>query len=216
VTCAFTIGRDFLADSPADVGRVLTENIGQRLGNELDKVVAVGNGTTQPTGIFTASGTNSVNAANTTSGPPVLADYSGLLFGIGKQYRDAMGRCCFISNDVSYQRSRNLQVAQTITPYSGGTAAILNQTPLMGLNSFNDYSGLGWPWRISPACANGEIAFGAMAKYRMYRRLGFEVRWITEGYELALRNEVALIVRGRFGGQPVDANAFAVQTDGQS
>ena len=216
VTCAITVGRDFLADSPADVGRVITENIGMRLGNELDKIVAVGNGSTQPTGIFVASGTDSVNAANTTSGPPVLSDYSALLFGIGKQYRNAMGRCCFISNDVSYQRSRNLQVAQSITPYSGGTAAILNQLPLMGLDSFNAYTGLGWPWRISPSCANGEIAFGAMAKYRMYRRLGFEIRWITEGLELARRNEVALIVRGRFGGQPIDTNAFAVQTDGQS
>jgi HK97 family phage major capsid protein len=216
VTCAITVGRDFLADSPADVGRVITENIGMRLGNELDKIVAVGNGSTQPTGIFVASGTDSVNAANTTSGPPVLSDYSALLFGIGKQYRNAAGRCCFISNDVSYQRSRNLQVAQATAFYTGATPSVVNQLPLMGIDSFNAYSGLGWPWRISPSCANGEIAFGAMAKYRMYRRLGFEIRWITEGLELARRNEVALIVRGRFGGQPIDTNAFAVQTDGQS
>ena len=211
-----TVGRDFLADSPAQVGMPSCENIGQRLGNELDKIVAVGNGTTQPTGIFLASGTDSVNAANTTSGRRSSRTTAGLLFGIGKQYRNAMGRCCFISNDMSYQRSRNLQVAQSITPYSGGTAAILNQLPLMGIDSFNAYTGLGWPWRISPSCANGEIAFGAMAKYRMSRRLGFEIRWITEGLELAHRNEVALIVRGRFGGQPIDTNAFAVQTDGQS
>jgi HK97 family phage major capsid protein len=210
VTCAITVGRDFLSDSPMEVGRQISENVGQRLANELDKVTAVGNGTTQPTGIFTASGTVSASAANTTTGPPLVADYSGLLFGIGKQYRNAANRCCFISNDVSYQRSRAIRV----DPHSLSTT--INQLPVFGMDSFNEYSALGWPWRISQACTNGEAAFGAMNRYRMYRRLGFEMRWITEGMELGLRNEVMLVVRGRFGGQPVDGNAFAVMPDAQS
>jgi HK97 family phage major capsid protein/HK97 family phage prohead protease len=216
VTCAITVGRDFLSDSPADVGRQITENVGQRLANELDKVVAVGSGTTQPTGIFIASGTSSVNAANTTSGPPVVADYSGLLFAVAKQYRNAGNRCCFISNDTSYQRSRNIQVAQSLTPYSGGTPAIVNQLPIFGIDSFNAYSALGWPWRINNSISNNDIAFAAMAKYVVYRRLGFELQWITQGAELARRNEAMLVVRGRFGGQPVDANGFAVMTDAQN
>jgi HK97 family phage major capsid protein len=55
-----------------------------------------------------------------------------------------------------------------------------------------------------------------MARYRLYRRSGFEVRMIQDGAELARRNTVLIIVRGRFGGQPVDASAFTVCTDAQS
>ncbi len=67
VTCAITVGLDFLSDSPADVGRILTENVGQRLSAELDRVTAVGNGSTEPTGIFNASGTTTVHSANNTT-----------------------------------------------------------------------------------------------------------------------------------------------------
>jgi HK97 family phage major capsid protein len=217
VTCAITVGLDFLADSPADVGRTLTENVGQRLASELDRVTAGGNGTTEPTGIFSASGLNTTNASNTTTGPPTVNDYFALMFGIAKQYRNQAMRPCFISNDVSYQRSRQIQVAQAATFYSGGTPTSVNQLPVMSpLNDVGNYSTLAWPHRINQSLANGKIGFGAMAPYRMYRRLGFELRWVTEGAQLARANEAMLVVRGRFGGQPIDGNAFCICTDAQS
>ena len=46
VAVAIEIGRDFLSDAAVDVGKVLTEVVGSRLANELDKVIANGNGTT--------------------------------------------------------------------------------------------------------------------------------------------------------------------------
>jgi HK97 family phage major capsid protein/HK97 family phage prohead protease len=215
VTCAIEVGRDELADSPADLGRTITENVGQRLASELDKVVAIGNGTSQPTGIFTASGLNSFNADNTTSGPPTVNDYMSMMFGIQKQYRTAAMRPAFISNDVSYQRSRQIRV----DPHSltGGGTTTINQLPVMSpLNDVANYSTLATPHRISQSIGNSDICYGALSRYRMYRRLGFEIRWVTEGAELARRNTVMLVVRGRFGGQPVDGNAFCVCTDAQS
>ncbi len=96
-------------------------------------------------------------------------------------------------------------------------ASSVNQTPLMAdINSFNEYRSMGFPHKINNSLSNSTAIFCAMAKYRMYRRLGFEVRWVTEGAELARRNTAMLIVRGRFGGQPVDGAAFAVMTDAQS
>jgi HK97 family phage major capsid protein/HK97 family phage prohead protease len=215
VTCAITVGLDFLADSPADVGRTLTENVGQKLAAELDRVTASGSGTTEPTGIFTASGLNTFNADNTTTGPPTVNDYMSMMFGIQKQYRNQAMRPCFISNDVAYQRSRQIRVDPH--PLTGGGTTTINQLPVMSpLNDVGNYSTLAWPHRISQSLANGKIGFGAMARYRMYRRLGFELRWVTEGAGLARANEAMLVVRGRFGGQPVDGNAFCICTDAQS
>jgi HK97 family phage major capsid protein/HK97 family phage prohead protease len=211
VTCAIEVGRDFLADSPADVGRALVGQVGEKLASELDRVIAAGNGTSEPTGIATASGTTTVHSANGTGGPAVVADYSGLLFGIGKQYRTAAMRCAFLSNDTTYQRSR----AVRIDPHSLSTT--VNQTPLLSdVNSFNEYRSLGFPHKINNSLGNSTAIFAAMAKYRMYRRLGFEIRWITESAELARRNTALLVVRGRFGGQPIDGGACAVQPDQQS
>ena len=214
VVCAIAVGKDFLSDATANVGRLLVDLVGERLASELDRVIAVGNGTTEPTGIFTATGLNSFNADNTTSGPPTVNDYMSMMFGIKKQYRTAAMRNCYISNDVSYQRSKQIRVDPH--PLSGGTTTI-NQLPVMSpLNDVANYQTLSNPHRISQSIGNSDIAFGAMAKMRIYRRLGFEVRWVTEGQELALRNEALLVVRGRFGGQPVDPSAFCVCTDAQS
>ena len=77
VTAALEVGRDFLQDSPMEIGRSLTEQIGQKLASELDRVVACGNGTSEPQGISNASGTTTVHSTNSTSGPAVVADYSG-------------------------------------------------------------------------------------------------------------------------------------------
>lgn len=210
VVAAIEVGRDFLADSAADVGRVLTENIGQALMAELDRIVPNGNGLTEPGGIFNASGTIAVNSENNTAGPPTLADYETLLFAVGKQYRNPSMRCAFISNDTTYRRSRGIRV----DPHAIGTT--VNQTPVLGLNAINQYSTIDFPHRIQNDVGNSSAAFGALAKYRMYRRQGMQLEWVTTGQELARKNLALLLVRARFGGQVVDGDAFSVMTDCQS
>lgn len=210
VVCAIEVGRDFLADAAADVGRVLTENIGQALMAELDRIVPSGNGTSEPEGFLNASGVTVVNSENNTTGPATLGDYESLLFAVGKQYRNPSMRCAFVSNDVAYRRSRGIRV----DPHAIGTT--VNQTPVLGLDAINQYSTIGWPHRIQNDIANTKIAFGALAKYRMYRRQGVQLEWVTTGKELARANVALLIVRARFGGQVVDANAFAKMSDAQT
>ena len=48
VAAAVRVGRDFLADSPVNIGATLTALIGDRLSNELDRVIAVGAGGVEP------------------------------------------------------------------------------------------------------------------------------------------------------------------------
>ncbi len=209
IDAAIEVGRDFLSDSPVAVGETLTGLLGERLRNELDKVIANGNGTTQPEGVFVKSGLSTVASDNGAGGPPSLDDYESLMFAIGKQYRNPAMRPVFISNDTSYQRSKAIEVDGS----GGGT----DQRPVLSpLTEINNYKNLGWDHKIENNLANTAIGFGCLAKYRMYRRLGFSIEWFTGGTTLARRNMALLIVRGRFGGQIMDINAFAKMTGAQT
>lgn len=207
VSVALEVGRDLMADAPVDIGQTLLQNIGQRTLSALDNVIAVGNGVTQPEGVFTASGISSVNSDNDNAGPPTLTDYEALLFAVAKQYRNQAMRCAFLSNDVTYRRSRGI----TVDPTNPTT----DQRRVLGMD-YQSYTTLEFPHRIQNDIPNTQIAFGALSKYRLYRRAGFENRFVDGGKELARRNTVLLVVRGRFGGKVVDASAFAKMVDAQS
>ena len=206
---ALEVGRDFLSDQAVNVGTILTANIGQRLAAELDKVIASGNGGTQPTGILTAAGLAAVTTDNAAVGPPSLNDYLTLLFSIGKQYRVNAPEPTYLSNDTSFQRSRAIRV-DTAGPST-------DQRPVLApLTEVNRYSTLGWNHAIQNDIDNRTCVFGALRKYRLYRRVGMEVRWVDGGKELARKNLVLLVVRARYAGRVMDANAFAKWTDGQA
>jgi HK97 family phage major capsid protein len=68
VTGAIEIGLDFEADSPVGVGDMIQSRYGESFRKELDNVVAIGNGTSQPQGVFNAASTTTVSASNATSG----------------------------------------------------------------------------------------------------------------------------------------------------
>jgi HK97 family phage major capsid protein len=203
VTASIEVGKDFLADAAADVGRALEENIGQRLAAELDKVIAIGDGVTQPEGIMTASGLTAVNSSNGGTGPWTVDDVEGVLFGINKAYRKDPN-CAFISNDTTYQRIRSV-------PVDSSTDA----RRIFGM-THEDYTLLNRPHKIQNDVDNTDLVFGNCKKFRLYRRQGFTIEWHTQGKELARRNAALLVVRGRFGGRVVDSNGFAKIDDGQS
>ncbi|MBL8830296.1 MAG: phage major capsid protein [Planctomycetaceae bacterium] len=203
VQVGLEVGRDLLADAAVDVGRVLVENIGQKMLSELDNVVANGNGTDRPEGIFTASGLSTPGSTNGNGGPITVADLESLIFSVGKQYRNPSMRCRFIFNDTVYRRCRGIQV---------GTS---DQRRVLGMDH-QSYMLLEHGVSIQNDIANTKMAFGALAKYRLYRRAGMEQRFIDGGATLARKNCVLLIVRGRFGGKVMDAGAFAKITDAQT
>jgi hypothetical protein len=78
------------------------------------------------------------------------------------------------------------------------------------------YTALGWPFRINNSIPSNKAAFVALKKYRLWRRKGFEPRWVTEGKELALKNLNLLIVRGLYAGRLLDASAAVISTDLQT
>lgn len=205
VTAAVEVGRDFLSDSPVAVGSMLTASIGQRLAEELDDCIANGSGTDRPQGIFVASGVTDVGNPGGGSGAvPTIEDYLTLLFAVGKQYRNRAYNPCFIANDTSYRRIRAVKTGVT------------GDSRLVAGMDVNSYALLDWPFRVQNDIPNARHAFGCLRKYRMYRRQGLTIEWTKEGRTLGLANEALLLVRGRFGGKVVDANAFAKQTHAQA
>lgn len=207
VTCALEVGRDFLSDTPAQVGQILMDGIGRRMASELDRVIVLGSGTDEPQGLTVASGTGQPSSENGTSGPASMGDYLSLMFGINKVYRNASMRNVYISNDTTYQRSRNIKV----DPADPST----DQRTLFGMNVAK-YETLDVPHKIQNDLSNSVALFVALAKYRMYRRQGTTTEFVTSGKQLALSNQVLLVCRGRWGGRLRDPSACAEIDDLQS
>jgi HK97 family phage major capsid protein len=168
--------------------------------------VAVGvAASSQPTGIFNASGIGSVSSTGGAGAAPQITDYEKLMFAISKAYRVSGSALnpCYIANDTTYQRARSIAVGSS------------DARRIFGMDHSN-YTLLDHPYRVQPDIPNAKIAFGALKLYRMYRREGIEMRWEEGGESLARSNQALLIVRARLGGQVVDASAFAAITDAQS
>ena len=196
VVAFLEVGRDFLSDSPVDVGEILTQRIAERMSSELDKVCVTGNGTTQPEGIENKSGITSVAWGGTTS----LGNYESLLFAVGKQYRKSSdNRFVFIGNETAYMRARALPVGAS------------DARRLFGM-THEDYKIFSRDYRICEDLDNTDVIAACMNKFRLYRRMGLSTQWSTEGKSLLRANTALLAVRGRWGGQCMIGEAFAMTT----
>ena len=200
------IGLDFISDSPLDWGRIVSQQYGEQLQAWLDTQICVGDGTTEPEGVITASGTTSVTASNAGTGPPILGDYEGLLFGVAKPYKRGYpaDRCCFGGTETSYSRARGMAVGTT------------DARRLFGSENYDEYRIMGHPYGINESLTNRQIFYANLGRYRMYRRLGLTVKATTEGRTLVRANSLLISARARFGGQLTDPLAAAVVTNGMT
>lgn len=204
------LGRDFEADTPVAIGTLVVEQYSERLKAELDRVIAVGNGTSEPLGIANTSGITLVQSDMGSAGPATVSDYEALMFTVPLQYRLSDMNACFISNDTSYARLSGIKVGPTDQRRVFGT-----QSSIGGTQQAPMYSAFGQPVRISPNLTNNKIVYGGLKKYRLYQRLGGEFFAERGGRTLTLSNKILMGVRARFGGQVADASAFALMTDAQ-
>lgn len=199
---AMEIGMDLEEDSPADIGGIVGERYGLKAMEWLDRVVCVGDGVTEPQGFFYAPGTTAVSSGNP-GGAPTVSDYEGLMFGVSKAYRNEPGAMnCFVANDTTYRRVRSIAVGPT------------DERRVFGM-THQDYKLLDRPYKVQNDIPNNWMAFVNLKRYRMYRRLGLNIRVETGGNYLANRNLKLIVVRMRFGGQLELGGAAAVVTDAQ-
>lgn len=200
-TYATELSRDLLADTPiTDLGGRVVQTVGMAALKEMDRVIAVGSGTNQPQGIFNQSAPTTINSTNGVGGPMTLGDYEALMFGIQKQYRAQQYRPCFVGNDASYHRARSMPIGPN------------DARRVLGEDE-GSYNILSWPWRVQQDIPDNQVAFGALARYRLWRRQGQEVRLSDVGMSLMLKNTLLIVVRSRWAGQVVDGNGFIYMND---
>jgi len=199
---AIRIGLDFLSDSPIDFGSHITEQYGERMLEDLDDVVSVGNGTTQPEGVMNKTGTTSVAFGGANS----ISNIESLRYGVAKaEHRSTVAAsACFCGNETTYQRWRALPV---------GAA---DARRLFGLDHLGPGAG-GYAisnahFAVNESMANTQAFYAILGRYRMYRRRGLYMRTSTEGDTLIRNNEMLMVAMMRYGGQLERGAVAAVST----
>ena len=201
---AVRIGLDFLSDTPINFGAHIGAQYGERLLEELDGVVATGNGTTQPQGIMNAAGTTTVAWGGVTN----LGNYETTRFSVAKAEHTAAVKssAVFCGTEVSYRRAKAIPVG------AADERRLLGEGG-MGTAGYSNYQIMGEiPYAINESMANTQIFYAILARYRMYRRRGFTMRVSTEGATNILRNVMLMVVTARFGGQLERGATAAVST----
>lgn len=198
---AVKIGLDFMSDTPIDFGTTITRQYGEALLNDLDDVVAVGNGTTQPEGVMNASGVTTVAFGGTTT----LANYESLRFGVAKAEHGPSVRssAVFCGTETSYSRALAI-------PVGSSDARRLSNT--ISMPQYDGYVWMNRPYKINSSLTNSQIFYAILARYRMYIRRGISIRTSTEGETLIRENSLLITARARYGGQLERGGAAAIST----
>ena len=199
---SIAIGLDFLSDTPVDFAQFLTDQYGQVLLKDLDTVICTGDGTTQPEGIMTKSGTGSVAFSGATS----VGAYESLRFGVHKREHQAnlVPTAVFCGTNTSYSRAMAIPVGASDARRLYST----NQLP-----NYDGYNFMGRPYKINEGLSNSQIFYAILGKYRMYRRRGLVIRNSSEGDTLVRKNELLLACLARYGGQLERGACAAVTSD---
>lgn len=197
---AIRIGLDFLSDTPIDFGQHITAQYGERLLEDLDDVIATGNGTTQPEGVTVKSGTTSINFGGSTT----IGNYESLRFGVAKPEHRAnlLASAVFCGSETSYMRAKAIPV---------GASDARRLTNTINGASYDDYRWMDRPYKINESLGNQKIFYAILARYRMYRRRGLTIRTSTEGDTLIRNNEMLIVATARYGGQ-LERGAVAAVT----
>lgn len=199
---AITIGLDFLSDTPIDFGSEITRQYGERLLEDLDDVIATGDGTTQPEGIINKAGVSLIAFGGATT----IGNYEALRFGVAKpEHRGPVASSAvYCGTETSFSRMHGIPVGAT------------DARRIFGIDHFGPDAGgyvIGTgSYRINESLTNEQIFYAVLARYRMYRRKGFTVRTSTEGDTLIRDNSMLIVVMSRYGGQLERGGAAAITT----
>ena len=187
---AISVGRNLIADSPISVGREITMRMGMKHAEQVDFVIANGNGTSQPKGLLNSTGMNTVSAANNSIGPFTTGDITNLISAVPKQYRQTNDqKVAFVFNDSTWFRLRNLQVNKSTG----------DQRLILGYN-FKDYTLGDYQIRVNNSLPQSSVFFGKLDLYKLWRRMGLMIESSWQGKTLMLNHEVLFTARARYAG----------------
>ena len=197
---AILVSNDLMADSPVNIGQKLTEEYGKALLTWLDEQIQVGDGTTEPQGVFNASGIVTIAGGGVAF---TIAKYMDLISSVPYAYRMGVPPAsrCFAGTDTSYWRARALAAGA-----SGVNQDYVDQ-------AHDAYTLLKVPYAVAGSWqTNAKISYGCYGRYRMYQGLGATPFVETKGSTLVRANQTLFGIRARFGGQVEDPAAFSCTT----
>ena len=200
-SCGFEMGLDFESDAVPAFAQSVIDQIGEEAKRWLDEQIAVGDGTTEPQGIFTASGTSVSPDSSHTFSSFTYADIVTLAFGINKAHRNAFGGNAtrFVMNDSQYK-----ELMQIATGVTGDTR------PVFGM-MWKEYMLGDYPVSVQNDVSDGNLALCNLRGYRMYRRQGLQFVQDETGRTSRLANTRLLLGRMRWGGKITLASGYIAE-----
>lgn len=199
-TGSILIGRDMLADTPISLEEEFMKLFNVSQLQYLDYQIALGDGTTGITGIFTTSGTKTATAANSTAGPWTVTDFENIIAALPKQYRSGPKPTVWVSPDSQYFRARGIKVSST------------DQRRIFGY-TLDDYKFYNRLWKIENDIGTAKLGYGRLDLFRLFRRKGLQLETSIVGKTLMLLNEALIVARSRWAGSVVDANGWVLVTN---
>lgn len=203
---------ELLQDNVIDLEGYLTDELSRKIGRKAGDAYAVGAGTTEPHGLFTAA----TQGVSTGSAATLAADdIIDLFYSVSPQYRSAAfsangapGSVGWIMHDQIAKVIRTLKFS-----ISGDTVSYVWQP---SLQAGQPDTILGMPVHIEPASASSVttgdkiIAFGDISRYYVRMAGGFSLVRLNERF--LDQGLVGFLGWIRTDGNLVDANAVSVLT----
>ena len=199
------VGRNFLQDAVPGLADEIRSSYTRQHNSWLDRVVAAGNGTTEPQGIMTASGTTDVPSQGNTDGPVSILDAINLIFGVTAPYRRAYNRVNlrFGMTETSYKRFRSIQVGSADARLVFGNNLGADAPELLSYPVGYEVNGL----------TNKDAFFSQLGGYWLYRRQGLRLIFEDRGSTLVRANTVLIGADMRYAGQLTRGGYAAIIND---
>lgn len=196
------VSLQLLQDSAFDIGALLANLLGERLGRIQNTHFTTGTGSSQPNGIVTASASGKVGTTGQTA-TVIFDDLVDLIHSIDPLYRQ--NNCRFMMNDASLKVVRKLKDSQNRPIFLPGYGDVTQ--------SFGDTL-LGYPITVNndvaTMAANAKsILFGRLDKYFVREVLGIQVVQMRERYADYL--QVGFHAFNRCDGNLLDAGTNPVK-----
>lgn len=187
------LSRELVSDANPGIVETITALFSEAVACERDRTIALGNGTTQPEGIYSAAGLGSVAI----DGALTYAKLVEIKFALKRKYHRSAR---WVMNSVNLQRIAGLSDENKQPIFRD--ALVTGETPRI----------LGRPYSIQDDLPNSAIFFGDLGQYFWFDRERMMIESTTTGGDTFKKHQVAIKLVERCDGRLALAEAFVKGT----
>ena len=194
------ISRELLGDSGIDIRNYLTQKFAEAMARAEDTAIAIGSGSDQPLGFYSASGISAVSV----SGDLTYEKMVDIEQTVDERYRD---KCVWVSHKTTKGYIRKIKDgAGTYIFVRGrttGAGAVVEKGPDMAL---------GYPLLEANGLPTTQLFFGDLSFYWMFDRERAEIEATTQGGESFQKHQLWLKITQRLDGKLTFTDPWAKGT----